>query len=96
MLLAVYEECFSSFLPALRGNQLKVFRRFSANAVPFHALKVQGRPLIEYCDVSYGQTLGMFLQIHRETSSSNPENSGTLAALYDEKGTVAYKGAEIG
>jgi hypothetical protein len=65
-LLNIYEQCFNPLLepslPALRGKNLKVFPRFSMNAVPFHALKVNGKPLIEYCDVSYGQTLGMFLQ----------------------------------
>jgi tetratricopeptide (TPR) repeat protein len=90
-LLLVYEECFSSFLevflPVLRGNQLKVFPRFSANAVPFHALKVKGRPLIEYCDVSYGQTLGMFLQMHRDSPSLDP---GTLGIV--DAGILPYRG----
>jgi tetratricopeptide (TPR) repeat protein len=92
-LLAVYAECFNPFLepflPALQGKHLKLFPRFSMNAVPFHALKVKGKPLIEYCDVSYGQTLGMFFQVHRDPPSLHP---GTLGAVFDEAGTVAYKG----
>jgi tetratricopeptide (TPR) repeat protein len=90
-LLPVYEECFRSFLesslPDLQGNQLKVFPRFSANAVPFHALKVKGSPLIKYCDVSYGQTLGMFLQIHRESPSLDP---GTLGVV--DAGILPFRG----
>ena len=92
-LLAVYQECFSGFLeqflPALEHGQLKIFPRFSMNAVPFHAIKVKGKPLNEYCDVSYGQTLGMFLQIHRDTPQPPP---ASLAAVFDEEGTVAYQG----
>jgi tetratricopeptide (TPR) repeat protein len=87
-LLALYGECFSPFLEpglaALQGRQLKIFPRFSMNVVPFHALKVRGKPLIEYCDVSYGQTLGMFFQNHRDTPSLG---LGTLAAVYDEPNT---------
>src|ERR1039457_1471756 len=54
-----------------------------------NAIKVKGKPLIEYCDVSYGQTLGMFLQIHRDTPQPAP---ASLAAVFDEQGTVAYQG----
>ena len=32
------------------------------NEVPFHAISVEGKPLIEYCDVSYSQTLGLFVR----------------------------------
>ena len=92
-LLAAYEECFNGilepFLPALAHRQLKVFPRFSMNAVPFHAIKVKGKPLIEYCDVSYGQTLSMFLQMHRDPPAPAATN---LAAAFDERGTVAYQG----
>jgi hypothetical protein len=92
-LLSIYEECFNPLLepslPALQDKHLKIFPRFSMNAVPLHAMKVNGKPLIDYCDVSYGQTLGMLFQVHRDTSS---QGRGTLAALYDENGTVAYKG----
>lgn len=90
-LLPVYEECFSPFLeifvPKLSGYQLKVFPRFSANGVPFHALKVNGRFLIEYCDVSYGQTLGMFLQIHRDNPSLD---RGTLGVV--DAGILPFRG----
>ena len=92
-LLSIYQECFNPLLepclPALHDKHLKIFPRFSMNAVPLHALKVAGKPLIDYCDVSYGQTLGMLFQVHRDTPS---HGRGTLAALYDENGTIAYKG----
>jgi tetratricopeptide (TPR) repeat protein len=93
VLLAKYESSFSSpleaYLPLLQGKQLKVFPRFSMNAVPFHALKVKGVPLIEHCDVSYGQTLGMFFQVHREAA---PADGARLGVVYDDQGTVAYRG----
>lgn len=91
-ILSVYEECFSPLLEpglaSLQGKQLKIFPRFSMNAVPFHALKVKGRALIEYCDVSYCQSIGLFFQVHRDVPSLDP---GTLGAVFDKEGT-AYAG----
>lgn len=92
-ILSVYEECFNPFLerylPALQGKQLKIFPRFSMNAVPLHAMKVKGKALIEYCDVSYCQSLGLFFQLHHDMPSLDP---GTLGAVFDEEGTIAYEG----
>jgi CHAT domain-containing protein len=43
------------------------------NAVPLHALRVRGKRLIEYCaTVSYGQTLGLFLENHAGVIGSQP------------------------
>jgi CHAT domain-containing protein len=50
------------FLP---GKHLKIFPRLQMNAVPMHAIRLQGKYLIEHCAaVSYGQTLGLFLENH--------------------------------
>lgn len=68
-LLSRYEALLTPTLePILRflpGRHLKIFPRLQMNAVPFHALRLQGKPLIEHCAaVSYGQTLGLFLANH--------------------------------
>src|SRR5436189_6249241 len=48
------------FLP---GKHLKIFPRLQMNTVPLHALRLQGKYLIEHCaTISYGQTLGLFLE----------------------------------
>ena len=53
------------YLRSLPGRQLKIFPRLQMNAVPFHAMRLQGRTLLEHCkSVSYGQTLGLFLENH--------------------------------
>jgi hypothetical protein len=50
-------------LPFLAGRHLKIFPRLQMNAVPLHALWISGKRLIEHCaTVSYGQTLGLFLE----------------------------------
>jgi CHAT domain len=55
-------EPYLQFFP---GRQLKIFPRLQMNAVPFHAMRLQGRTLLEHCrSVSYGQTLGLFLENH--------------------------------
>jgi hypothetical protein len=52
-----------SILPFLPGKHLKIFPRLQMNAVAFHAIRLQGKYLIEHCDaISYGQTLGLFLE----------------------------------
>jgi CHAT domain-containing protein len=61
-LLAPLLEPVIRFLP---GKHLKIFPRLAMNAVPLHALSIQGKTLVEHCaTVSYGQTLGLFLQNH--------------------------------
>lgn len=73
-----YEELLRPLLepiaPILQGRHLKIFPRLQMNAVPLHALKVGGKYLIEYCDISYGQTLGLFLQARRKQSEQHTAN----------------------
>jgi CHAT domain-containing protein len=76
-LLARYEDLLGPLLepvlPFLPGKHLKVFPRLQMNAVPLHALLVKGKRLIEYCaTVSYGQTLGLFLENHAASIRSQP------------------------
>jgi len=52
-------------LPFLSGKHLKIFPRLQMNEVPLHALPLKGKYLLEYCaTISYGQTLGLFLENH--------------------------------
>lgn len=76
-LLSTYEELFVPLItPLLRflpGQHLKIFPRLQMNAVPFHALRLNGKYLIEHCrTLSYGQTLGLFLENH--TSKPSPRD----------------------
>lgn len=53
---------FEDVLKFLPGKHLKIFPRLQMNGIPFHALRLQGKYLVEYCAaVSYGQTLALFL-----------------------------------
>ncbi|MBE9475467.1 MAG: CHAT domain-containing protein [Chloroflexi bacterium] len=92
-LLGFYEASLSPFLegllPFLEGRHLKIFPRLFMNEVPFHALTVSGKRLIEYCQVSYAQTLGLFLQVHQHEATPSVR---TLAMIYDEKGAPLYEG----
>jgi CHAT domain-containing protein len=68
-LLSSYANLLGPLLePVLRflpGKHLKIFPRLQMNAVPLHALRLQGKFLIEHCaTLSYGQTLGLFLENH--------------------------------
>ncbi len=70
-LLARYQELFAPLLEPiarfLPGRRVKIFPRLQMNAVPFHALRINGKFLIEQCSaVSYGQTLKLFLENHME------------------------------
>ena len=93
-LLGFYEASISPFLEPflsfLKGRHLKVFPRLFMNEVPFHALTVGGKRLIEYCQVSYAQTLGLFLQVHQHEDVPSVR---TLAMIYDDKGAPLYEGA---
>ncbi|MGO8839774.1 MAG: CHAT domain-containing protein [Methyloceanibacter sp.] len=63
------------FLP---GKHLKIFPRLQMNGVPLHALRLQGKYLIEHCaTISYGQTLGLFLESH----SSKTERHDTALRI---------------
>jgi CHAT domain-containing protein len=68
-LLSNYADLLGPLLePALKflpGRHLKIFPRLQMNGVPLHAVRLQGKLLIEHCaTVSYGQTLGLFLENH--------------------------------
>jgi hypothetical protein len=60
-------DMFAAALPMIRGKHVKIFPRFSMNAVPLHAVAIGGKALAQHCDVSYAQTLGMFFQLHATT-----------------------------
>jgi len=97
-LLQFYEAALGppleAFLPFLRGRHLKIFPRLFMNEVPFHALTVGGRALIEHCEtVSYAQTLGLFLQVHRpEDGPEDAPAARKVAALHDAADTPFYQG----
>lgn len=68
-LLSSYASLLGPLLePVLRylpGKHLKIFPRLQMNEVPLHALRLEGKLLIEHCaTISYGQTLGLFLENH--------------------------------
>lgn len=77
------------FLQFLKGKHLKIFPRLFINEVPLHALTIGGKRLIEYCTISYAQTLGLFLQVHKRDITPSVR---TLAMIYDEKGAPLYQG----
>ena len=98
-LLGHYESFMSlllePFLPFLQGKHLKIFPRLFMNEVPLHALKLCGKRLIEYCQVSYAQTLGLFLQVHHGSSDQDQlrDHGGKVLMVCDEKGAPLYEGA---
>ncbi len=69
-LLAGYEHhlawYFEQFLSQFEGKHLKIFPKMLMNAAPLHAMRVQGKRLIDHCDVSYGQSFPLFVQSHRD------------------------------
>jgi CHAT domain-containing protein len=74
-LLLRYEDLLGPVLdPILRvlpTKHLKIFPRLQMNSVPLHALRFQGKCLIEHsATISYGQTLGLFLENHSNQSDS--------------------------
>ena len=70
-------QLFKTLLPFLKGKHLKIFPRLVMNEFPFHSLRVEGKYLIDYCQISYAQTLGLFLQVHQKTHPV-----GKLTAIY--------------
>ncbi len=91
-LMSSYADLFSPFLepvlPFLAGTHLKIFPRLQMNAVPLHALRLNGKYLLEHCaTISYGQTLGLFLE-NRDSEMSKHGTSlrvvvGEKVPLYD-------------
>jgi hypothetical protein len=47
----------TELLPFMRGRHIKFFPRAQLAAIPLHAISVEGVPLINHCDVSYGTTV---------------------------------------
>ena len=92
-LLAFYSKILTpllkNFLPFIKGRKVKIFPRLFMNQVPFHALIIDGHPLIDLCQISYGLTFGVFLQVHRPKLSPSTK---TLVTVYDEKGAPLYQG----
>lgn len=86
-LLARYAELFrptmERILQFLPGRHLKIFPRLQMNDVPFHAIRLQGKYLIEHCaSISYGQTLGLFLETH--AARAEPKGDGLRFVIGDE------------
>lgn len=60
--------------PTLPGRHLKIFPRLELNALPFLALTVDGKRLLEHgCTVTYGQTLSLFHELHTMAPLLGPE-----------------------
>ena len=79
---AVLEE----FVPLIEGKHLKVFPKMQISGVPIHAIPVAGKTLIDFCDVSYAQSLPLFLRLHSEEvydPSSLAMVWGARAPLYE-------------
>jgi CHAT domain-containing protein len=75
-LMSSYGNLFSPLLepvlPFLPGRHLKIFPRLQMNAVPLHALRLNGKYLLEHCaTISYGETLGLFLENHDSKTSKH-------------------------
>lgn len=59
----------SQVLDLIQGRHLVIVPKLQMNEVPIHALKVDGRYLLEHCRVSYCPTLGVFLKLHSRQHS---------------------------
>jgi len=100
-LLSGYEEKMGSLmeeiLPLLTGRHLKIFPRMSMNTLPFHALHVGGRRLLEHCDVSYVQSIALFVRLHDARQGDSDKLMmvyGSGAPLYE--GLIGGLSAEYG
>ena len=80
---------FEQFLPQLRGRHLKVFPVMQLSSVPMHAIPVNGSPLINWCDVSYCQSLGLFEQLH---AREKPGEGATLGMVFDDHNAPLFEG----
>jgi CHAT domain-containing protein len=66
------EPVLELLVPLLAGKHLKIFPRLQMNAVPIHAVRINGKYLSEHAAaISYGQTLGLFLKNHTETMTKS-------------------------
>lgn len=80
---------FRTLRPMVKGKHLKVFPRLQMNALPFQALRIDGEYLVETCDISYGQTLGLLL----ETDAAAESSSGIELTIVRGDGLPCYSGA---
>jgi CHAT domain len=95
-------EGYSTFLgpfletlaPQLEGRHLKIFPRMQLNAVPMHALLIAGRRLMDYCDVSYGQSLGHFVRVQAAADAADGQMTGPqhLTMVLDSRRAPAFGG----
>lgn len=91
-LLEGYQKLFAStfeeLLPLIKNRHLKIFPRMQMTDVPFHALLVGGKRLIEHCYVSYGISIGEFLTYQ---NNNGEQNTKGLLTVYDDVGAPLYK-----
>jgi len=89
-LLARWEELLcpvlEPLLPFLKNRRVKIFPRLQMNSIPLHALRFGSQYLMEHCEVSYGQTLGLFLQMH----SQAPETRDPAPLVVSSGGLPFY------
>jgi CHAT domain-containing protein len=81
---------FANLHSFLKGRHVKIFPRAQLNAVPMHALKMDGKFLLEHCTVSYGQTLGLFLKIHERTAAKPAALK--VMTVYNDQNLPFYDG----
>jgi hypothetical protein len=70
-------------LPYIRGHHLKLFPVMQLNAVPIHAIRVADKRLIDWCDVSYCQSLVLFEHL-RAMAAPKTVTGATLGMVHDE------------
>lgn len=78
-----------AILPQIQGKHLKIFPRLQMNAVPLHAVAVAGKRLLDWCQVSYGQTLGLLLAIRPEHAAAQ---AGGLVMVHNDQTAPIYEG----
>lgn len=90
-LLEAYERMLGGVLEELLSplecSSLMIFPCLQMNAVPFHALKLGSRSLIDAFDVSYCPTMGLFLKLHGGTK----EAFSRLSVVFDPA-IVSFQG----
>jgi CHAT domain-containing protein/tetratricopeptide (TPR) repeat protein len=80
---SIFGPLLEPILPFLPGRHLKIFPRLQMNAVPWHALRVKDKYLLEHCaTISYGQTIGLFLENH---SNKTTQHSTALRVVVGDK-----------
>jgi hypothetical protein len=82
------QPALQSYWNIFKKRQVKIFPRSLMNEVPFQALEVDGTPLVEICDVSYGQTPGLILGVHEK----QPPTACTRLTIVLDEGIRPYAG----